>query len=191
MISETERGQLIASLHNIDWSWDEGQVSPVPHAPKIVRFMEDTNREEDFIVVEFRPTTKQYGRSTNQFVSLRENDNYTEFGYGEEEIISITAMTRTKSHVHGRMLAQDWLRRIREYIRITWETLTTARIRMDSFTPFLEEKNFFAGRQYIYRMDFAMISHHGWTNQPVINERPSPELIGVDVHDTIVWIEST
>lgn len=191
MITETNRGELIASLHNIDWDWDEGQVSPIALQPTIVRFMEDTNREDDFIVVEFRPSTKKYGRSINQFTALRTNDNYRNYGYGEEEIVSITVMARTKSYVHGRILCQDWLRRIQEYIRLNWINLTSANLREDSFTPYIEEKNFFAGRQYIYRMDFAMVTHHGWSNEPVLDERPSPELTGVDVQDTIVWIEST
>jgi len=161
------------------------------YTPVIIRTIEDYSAEEDQILITFTPTGKKIGTSLSSYAGTRSNPNYTDYGYGEEEICKIMVMARTSNGIHGRYLCTEWLKRIEKYIRLKWELLVNKlKIMHYTFTPYIEMNRYLAGKQYVYEMSFKINSHHGWSNEPIETPQVSPDIVGVDVQDIIiVWDE--
>lgn len=192
-MSEERYSSLVSSLHNISFDYDEGLVTPVEIKPTITRSMNDIDRDNQFLVIEFMPTGKRY-TGLSSFNRRRENDEYVDSGYGYEVLVRVTAMSNSvevdTNFIHGRKICRWWLDIVEKYIKYKWENVSDISLLLGSFTLPVELQNWFAGKQFVYETTFRYNTHHGWSNEPTENPRQPPDVVGVELDDVLVWIES-
>ena len=179
MISETEKDTLVESLKSVDFT-----VNGHTFAPRLLREGEDITRTDSAIVVNFLPTGKKYGVGVSTFMGNRDNPNYQDYGYGEEERLIVKACALTQQGIHGRNLCNAWLTAVERYIRYNWSKIIN--IIDFSVGPYQYIPNPFVEKQFIYQMEFRVVSQHAWSNEPIDNSVPAVNVTGMEVNN--IWV---
>ncbi len=187
MISETTKGLLISTFANISFNY-----GATAFHPEVLRGYEDYPRKNPFIVIEFFPTSSPIMPSQNNcWIGSRTNPSYSDYAYGEEEICNIKACVKSTNNIHGRILAHHFLERIEKYIRGKWQSLINGEgfIKQHTFTPYRNVPSVLTENQYVYEMEFSIVSQRGWSDEPEVDAQVIDNITGVSLISGIdIWV---
>lgn len=181
MILEETYDILIDSLTGLNYSYT---------TPQIVRYGEDVDESSGFVLIRFRPTNRKIGESLNNFISLRENKYYSNYGYGEYEHVTISCLAEKISGIDGRVISQSWMNTIESYIKNKWNIYLMNTGSVDEYS-FGHDRfyNPFNNRQYVNQVYFDIITTNTWTDEPDTGAKSLYLITGVNVSGNInVWV---
>ena len=155
----------------------------------------DTEIDGQHIVVSFIPGNKKYGVAINFFQSKRENTNYNNYAYGEDEYVVVRAFAKTNEFGDGRAICQSWLQEMERYLKSNWNTIVNGGyVDRGSFKVYREIYSDQTEHQFGYEMMFKVITTNSWTDEPedpnlVVSPVIIEEVKG-DVEDTVkIWVK--
>jgi hypothetical protein len=185
LLSEDNRDDLVDSIANLQYTYNLTGFTPL-----VIRADEDIPSESQIISVSFMETPIKVGQSLNQFISLRENTNYSNYGYGEVEKVYVRVFSENVSGYNGRNIVQKWSKEIEDYIRVYWNSLITGGS-IDQYTLSRKQvSNPFAQRQYGYEIAISVTTTNAWTDEPATDPTLPYDVSGILVETGMyVWVE--
>ena len=126
MITEEQKGYLVAHLaSSVEWRYPLSGAYQFDFnkEPMVYRRGEPINKEYPLIEVSFLPRSDAPVRGLGDVI--KDYSGALVYGYGELEPIIITAYTHqicegSQSAYHGKIVADEYIRRIERYIRRYW-----------------------------------------------------------------------
>jgi hypothetical protein len=126
MITETNKGSMVAHLaSSVEWRYPlEGAYQyDFDKTPMVYRRGEPINKEYPLIEMTFLPRSDAPVRGLGDVI--KDYSGALVYGYGELEPIIITVYTHQicegiQSAYHGKIVADEYIRRIERYIRRYW-----------------------------------------------------------------------
>lgn len=162
VLLELEKDALWESLNDLPHKHDD-----LSYTVKGMRANEEIPKSDPFWVMSVLPTGKKVCHSLNNFISKRDNINYSNFGYGEEEMVVIRAYAGDEGIVGGRELSQSWLLEMERFIKISWNSLiNNGSVDKYSFKPYRELYLSTPLKRYGYELIFNVITTNWWTDEP-------------------------
>jgi hypothetical protein len=170
MLTEANRAILVDDIEkNVDYSYEDYNTGSKVF---IFRDREPITRELPSVMMRFLPTGEPVGARYNNY--LKEESGYAVYGYGELEAIRIVIYTHqmcegTGSIHHGKIIADDYIRKIETRIRKYWPKMLwdmEARLReanfmIDDISDFLQ-----GTERQGFELSFFIVSTRKWDYKP-------------------------
>lgn len=174
LLNETIKKSIISGIHNVTFTG---------YTPPIMRNMEDYSKHSGFITVNFLPRNEKYAEGLDYYLGPN-GDDYSWFGYGQEEDMIIRAFAQDKSYIKGRDLSIAWLNAIESYLKINWNSLITGISISRTPNPYRDIGSMFIKNHYGYELNMPIYYMNIWTDKPITGTIDSVPISGVEFEVT-------
>lgn len=176
MLTAEQKAGFEDSLYNLHPTY-----SGYSFTGQVYRAYDDFELSEPCAIISWIPG--QVIKMASPFTSYRTNQIYKNFRYVQSEVCIIDLFARDLSTYHGRFVADDWLRKMENYIKNSWGTMYQGvSVDRQSFIPYREITEFQVSRLYGLETQCAVYSNNQWNDEPESGAQGNYPVSGV-------WIE--